>query len=103
MCKDESLEGWIADIIESAVIRAMNEIQAKPEYAGTIKKLRLEPGEVLCVFSQHRLTPDATRDIQDAMSQYFHNRKCLIFDEGMDLRVLHPDEIEEEESDVVEG
>ena len=103
MCKDESLEGWIADIAGSAVMRAMGQVQAKPEYAGTIKKLRLEPGEVLCVFSQRALPDIEKAQIVDAMSEYFPNRKCLIFDEGVDLRVLHPDEVEEEESDVVEG
>lgn len=92
----------IVEIVRREVRDALAEfMSAQPNYGGVIKKLRLEPGEILCLFCPGHLRPEQHAGIQNAMTSYFPNRKVLIFDEGMDLRVLHEEHVEE--SDVVDG
>ena len=95
------IQASIEAVIHDVLVATMREIWGSLSYGGVIKKLQVEPGDVLCIFSQPKLSEDEKQNIFQTISSTFRNGKCLVFDDGLDIRVLHSEELDE--SEVIDG
>lgn len=102
-CKAHGFGEFQRPIIREEIRSAISELLEPLLFrGGVIKKLRLEPGEILCLFVPGKLSEANQVQIQKSINDLFPGRKCVILDEGVDLRVLHPED-DEPESDVVDA
>jgi hypothetical protein len=66
------------------------EDEPTPEWLEHLSVLRLEPGDVVVIRCQERLSPDAVRHIEVLITGIFGTEhRVMVLERGMDIGVIH--------------
>jgi hypothetical protein len=81
--------GRLIRAIKAAVRAAMEEHDADKESPSSVRRLDLREGDIVVITYDRKLSLEAMKQIRQTWDQFFPQVKAVVFDDGMDVAVMH--------------